>query len=312
MGVPFGSRAERTTEPGLTPNPVLDVQSPLAGQEVARPVEIRSICDSEKVSEHPEAHHLRETLHHLEQRLVPLVSRVEDACGELADGVGRGTARMVPAWQRATEGELRWPVGMVVSGVITLQLLLPSRLTFTGRWLLPVIEVGLGTVLAISDPRRFTRRSPILRLLGMLLIGTASLANGWSAALLVHGIVEGHEGKDATALLVTAGNIWITNVIIFALWYWELDRGGPAARAMGLNPRPDFLFPEMTAPELAGEQWKPLFIDYLYVAFTNATAFSPTDTMPFSRWSKLAMMLQSTISMATGVLVIARAVNILP
>jgi uncharacterized membrane protein len=258
------------------------------------------------------AHHLREALRHLEQRLEPLVGAVEDACGELAQGVGRQGARARPAWQRATVGELRWPVGLVVGAMIVLQLSLPTRLTLTGRWLLPSIELVLGTVLVISDPRRFTRRSPRLRLLGMLLIGTASVANGWSAVGLVTGIVQGHEGNDAAALLVTAGNIWLTNVIVFALWYWELDRGGPAARAMALNPRPDFLFPEMTAPELAGAEWKPLFVDYLYVAFTNATAFSPTDTLPFSRWSKLAMMLQSTISLATGVLVIARAVNILP
>jgi hypothetical protein len=257
-------------------------------------------------------HHLREALHHLEQRLVPLVGAVEDACGELAQNVSREAARARPAWQRATVGELRWPVSLVVGGMIALQLSLPNRLTPTGRWLLPAIELVLGTVLVISDPRRFTRRSPWLRLLGMLLIGTASVANGWSAVALVSGIVQGNEGNDAAALLVTAGNIWLTNIIVFALWYWELDRGGPAARAMALNPRPDFLFPEMTAPELAGDEWKPLFVDYLYVAFTNATAFSPTDTLPFSRWSKLAMMLQSSISLATGVLVIARAINILP
>lgn len=259
-----------------------------------------------------QAHHLRETLHHLEQRLVPLVGAVEDACGELAQNVSREAARARPAWQRATVGELRWPVGLVVATMIALQLTLPNRLTPTGRWLLPAIELVLGTVLVITDPKRFTRRSPGLRLLGMLLIGTASVANGWSAFGLVNGIVHGHEGNDAAALLVTAGNIWLTNIIVFALWYWELDRGGPAARAMALNPRPDFLFPEMTAPDLAGEEWKPLFVDYLYVAFTNATAFSPTDTLPFSRWSKLAMMLQSAISLATGVLVVARAVNILP
>lgn len=243
---------------------------------------------------------------------MPLVGVVESACGELAQSVEREAARVVPAWQRATLSELRWPVGVVISGMISLQLLLPARLTLTGRWLLPAIELALEAVLVISDPRRFTRRSPGMRLLGMLLIGTASLANGWSAARLVIGIVQGSEGNNAAALLVAAGNIWLTNVIIFGLWYWELDRGGPAARAMALHPRPDFLFPEMTAPELAGPDWHPLFVDYLYVAFTNATAFSPTDTLPFSRWSKLAMMLQSTISLATGVLVIARAVNILP
>ena len=220
-------------------------------------------------------------------------------------------ARVVPACRRVTAGELRWPVSLVMFGMIVMQVTLPARLTLTGRWLLPAIEGVLCAVLMISNPRRLTRRSPTLRSLGLILIGTASLANGWSAARLNVGLVQGTEGDNPTALLVTGGNIWETNIIIFGLWYWELDRGGPVARARALRTKPDFLFPEMTTPELAGPHWEPLFLDYLYVAYTNATAFSPTDTLPFSRWSKVAMMTQSTISLSTGVLVIARAVNIL-
>jgi uncharacterized membrane protein len=113
------------------------------------------------------------------------------------------------------------------------------------------------------------------------------------------------------ALLATGGAIWATNVIVFALWYWELDRGGPVARAHATRVHPDFLFAQLQSPDLAPADWEPAFADYLYVSFTNAAAFSPTDVLPLSRWAKLTMMLQSVVSLATVVLVIARAVNIL-
>ena len=101
-------------------------------------------------------------------------------------------------------------------------------------------------------------------------------------------------------------------MVAFALWYWEFDRGGPVARALGTHPYPDFQFPQMTAPEMAPPHWEPTFADYLYVAFTNAAAFSPTDTMPMSRWAKMLMTTQSVISIVTVAFVVARAVNILP
>jgi uncharacterized membrane protein len=111
--------------------------------------------------------------------------------------------------------------------------------------------------------------------------------------------------------LLTGGAIWLTNVIVFGIWYWEFDRGGPLERAVGSQPYPDFVFPQMTNPELAPADWEPGFVDYLYVSFTNAMAFSPTDTMPMTRWAKLTMLLQSLISVVILVLVVARAVNIL-
>ena len=92
--------------------------------------------------------------------------------------------------------------------------------------------------------------------------------------------------SDATTLLVTGGAIWVTNVIAFALWYWEFDRGGPVARALAIKPYPDFEFPQMTSPELAPPSWEPMFGDYFYLSFTNATAFSPTDVLPLSRWGQ--------------------------
>jgi uncharacterized membrane protein len=257
-------------------------------------------------SGHP-SHHVPEHLVELEHRLGQWLVAFEQTGGALAANTGR----VVPAWRRVTAGEHRLPVTIAVLTMIALQARVPEPLSLTSTWVLPVIEVGILVILVASNPRRVTHASKRLRILSLLLIGVASLANGWSAGSLIVGLVQGREGSDAGSLLVTGGNIWLTNIVVFALWYWDLDRGGPTARARAERNKPDFLFPEMTAPNLADADWEPHFVDYLYLAFTNATAFSPTDTLPFSRWSKLAMMTQSTISLTTGALVIARAVNIL-
>lgn len=149
-----------------------------------------------------------------------------------------------------------------------------------------------------------------MRSVSILLTAVLSLANAWSAVRLVIGLVQGRLGNDPGPLLLTGASIWLTNVIVFSLWYWELDRGGPARRAAGERPYPDFLFAQMQSPDLARPEWEPAFVDYLYLSFTNATAFSPTDVLPLSPWAKLAMMLQSSVSLVTVALVVARAVNI--
>src|SRR6266498_2589997 len=135
--------------------------------------------------------------------------------------------------------------------------------------------------------------------------------NTRSVGVLIYRLLYGGMTEKPSVLLLTGGAIWLTNVIVFALWYWEIDRGGPAARAHARKKHPDFLFAQMVSPELAEHEWEPYFVDYLYLSFTNATAFSPTDTLPLSRWAKLAMMFQSALSLATLALVVARAVNIL-
>ncbi len=216
-----------------------------------------------------------------------------------------------PAWRRTTKGEARWPVSLAVLVAIGLQVLLPPRFSPHTRWLLPVLEVLLLFGLVVANPGRLERRSKALRVASMGLIVVISAANASAALRLIVGLIRGTEGESAGPLLVVGGAIWLTNVIVFALWYWELDRGGPVARALGDLPNPDFVFPQMTSPELVSPDWEPTFVDYFYVSFTNAAAFSPTDTMPFSRWAKLTMMLQSAVSLATVALVIARAVNIL-
>jgi uncharacterized membrane protein len=222
------------------------------------------------------------------------------------------TSIIVPAWRRLTDGESTWPVRGAVVAATALQVTLPNRYEIPPTWLLPTLGALLGVGLSVAHPRRITRYSPQLRLISISLIAVITLANAGSAVRLITALLQGHAQTDsAITLLRTGGAIWLTNVIVFGMWYWNLDRGGPAARAQALKPFPDFLFAQMTAPDLSPTDWQPEFIDYLYVSFTNAAAFSPTDTLPLARWAKMTMMLQSVVSLGTVVLVIARAVNIL-
>ncbi|MGZ8177275.1 hypothetical protein ACXVUM_05025 [Williamsia sp. SKLECPSW1] len=217
----------------------------------------------------------------------------------------------LPAWRRITTGEPRWAAAVAVVAVIALQLALPERLNLSSRWLLPGIEAVLLVTLVVFNPLRIERGSRPIRVVSLGLIAVASLANAYSAVRLVVDIVSSSHHAKAPELLGTGAAIYLTNIIVFGLWFWDLDRGGPAARAAGVREHPDFLFPQMATPEMAPPDWEPRFADYLYVSFTNATAFSPTDTMPMTRWAKLAMMVQSVIALATVSMVLARAINIL-
>lgn len=218
---------------------------------------------------------------------------------------------MQPAWRRPTQGEHRWPAAGAVLTAIVLQLTLPASLAPGPKWLLPALEIGLFVVLVVANPTRINRESRMLRLLGISLVVAVSIATAWSAAALAVAILTGRT-PDAPVLLIHGAAVWLTNVIVFALWYWEADRGGPAARASGTRPYPDFLFAEMSLDKtLVRPDWEPAFVDYLYLSFTNATALSPTDTMPLTRWAKLAMMGEAAVSLVTIALVVARAVNIL-
>lgn len=216
----------------------------------------------------------------------------------------------VPAWQRKTEGESRWAATLAVLVIVVLQIA-PKELRQQPAWLvLPVLEVLLLGVLVAANPFRLNREEQWLRKGGLLLTGLLSLATAVSAGRLVLQLINGTL-SDPVQLLVSGGAVWLTNVVVFGLWYWEFDRGGPAARAHARKPLPDFLFVQMQSPDLTEPEWEPQFLDYLYLAFTNATAFSPTDVMPMSRWAKATMMLQSAISLVLVILVIARAINVL-
>lgn len=219
--------------------------------------------------------------------------------------------RLLPAWRRATAGEHRLPVALAVVLAIALQVVLPSQLEVHPTWLLPSLESLLLLGLVAANPMRIDRTSTILRSASVALTALISLANAWSTGQLIRGLVSGTESNHASVLLARGANVYITNILVFALWYWEWDTGGPVARSRGLRAYPDFLFPQMAQPELTPPGWKPTFLDYLYVSFTNASAFSPTDTMPLSRWAKMLMLLQSLVALLTVVFVVARAVNVL-
>jgi uncharacterized membrane protein len=243
-----------------------------------------------------------------------LVTRAVETCTHPGEWlhVHTGNGHEMPAWKRPTAGEARWQVAAATAIAIALQIAVPQRLDLVRpTWILPATQGLLLVALVMANPRRINRQSQALRLLSLTLAALLSVANGWSVARLVIGLVNGTEGKTAGPLLATGGAIWLTNVIAFALWYWEFDRGGPVARALAIRRYPDFMFVQMTNPDMAPPDWEPAFPDYLYLAFTNAAAFSPTDVMPLSRWAKLAMTVQSIISIITVALIVARAVNIL-
>jgi uncharacterized membrane protein len=221
-----------------------------------------------------------------------------------------GTAERRPAWLRATEGEHRWWIALALLVTIAAQFALPSRLVLHPSYIAPTIEAILLVVLTVMHPDRLSQRTQQLRIASQVLLAIIAVTNAISVVLLIHAITTRHHVAPVT-LLVGGGEVWVTNTIVFALWYWEYDRGGPAARAHGTTDVPDLLFPQLTDEHLARD-WEPIFVDYLYVSFTNSTAFSPTDTMPLSRWSKLLFTLQAAISLVTVALIAARAVNILP
>jgi Protein of unknown function (DUF1345) len=218
-----------------------------------------------------------------------------------------------------------WPSAAIV-GSAFLYADLPSRFIVGSagafsvvRWLIPGLTVLLLAALLATVPGgrlveslgwhqhqvHLTRRW-----LSLTTIGLVSAANAVSIVLLVHLLVNGAAANAAT-LLRAAVHMWVVNVLLFALWYWQLDGGGPTARPTCELDERDFLFPQQTEPALLRRGWHPMFLDYLYVSFTNATAFSPTDTLPLSRWAKMLMLVQSAMSLSLAVMVVARAVNIL-
>lgn len=221
-----------------------------------------------------------------------------------------GTQHARPAWLRATTGEHRWWVFLALAVAIAAQFALPSRFAVHPEYIAPSLEAVLLVILTVMHPQRMSRRTQQLRVASQALLAVLAGTNSVSVGLLIDEIVNGSHIRPVT-LLVGGGEIWLINTIVFALWYWEYDRGGPAARAQGASDVPDLLFPQMTDDHLARD-WEPMFPDYLYVSFTNSTAFSPTDTMPLSRWVKLLFAVQAALSFVTVALIVARSVNILP
>lgn len=227
--------------------------------------------------------------------------------GEPPHGEAAGR-RELPA---ATHPERRWPMALAVLGAIAFQVGTPHQGRVPFWWIFPVLEFALLCVLIVVDPGRIDDRSARARRVTITLIAVMTVGTVVGVAILLHDILTSRP-LTATDLLGRGSALWVTNVIVFSLWFWELDRGGPAERGAGSSIPPSFAFPENATPEFAADGWIPRYPDYLYLAFTNATAFSPTDTLPVRTWAKMTMLVQSAVSLVTAILVIARAINVLP
>ena len=219
-------------------------------------------------------------------------------------------------------GEPRLPAAVAVLVAICLYSLLPEPLLVGPRLVVPTLELALFIPLLAANPRRMTRQNRMLRRLSIALVLLIAAANGASLVLLVRELVSGgtHQGN---VLLLAAAQVWLTNVLVFALAYWELDRGGPVERTQTARPAlpaADFRFPqdedhdavaEVAVRSAAKSGWAPGFIDYLYVSVTNSSAFSPTDTMPLSPRAKMLMAVESVSALLLSILVISRGVSLL-
>jgi hypothetical protein len=208
--------------------------------------------------------------------------------------------------------ESRWPMAAAVVAALVLTVLLPDDLRLAPRWLVGTVEGLLLVVLIAADPVRISRRSAALRAVSVALIGVLAFNATWSTIRLIDDLIHGGpETSSAADLLQAGGSVYASTVLAFALLYFELDDGGPAARAEGMPGSPDLAFPQHLSPEIRAPGWRPRFIDYLYLGLTNSMAFSPTDVMPLAPWAKITMAVQSFASLLILGLVIARAVNVL-
>jgi len=209
-------------------------------------------------------------------------------------------------------GEARWPpiaaVVIVMALNIALRLWLPREAAIRVEWLVPSIEAALLITLVTSDPSGPVERRRMRRI-ALILVGLLVLAALWATALLVDDLIRGTKVSNSPSELLASGAVvWLGNNLAFALLYWLFDGGGPTARSRRRTPV-DFAFTQQMSPEIAPAGWRPVFLDYLHLGFTNATAFSPTDVMPLTLRAKYAMLLQSTVALAVFGLVVARAVN---
>jgi hypothetical protein len=225
-----------------------------------------------------------------------------------------------PSSDRPADGapvtlEPRWPIALVVVPFIvitvTLRVAQPDHTSLGPHWLEPTLEIALLVALFAAHPSHIEERARWLRPLAITLIVTLTVVALLSTSLLVVDLVTGSKSTgSATSLLASGALIWLGNAAVFGLLYWELDSGGPLARAHRTRPHPDFAFSQQLSPAMAPPDWRPTYIDYFILGITTSTAFSPTDVMPMKAWAKLTMAVQSLVSLTVVGLVIARAVNV--
>ena len=208
--------------------------------------------------------------------------------------------------------EPRWAPALAILVVLGLFAVLPQHVRAMPVW------VSYGVALVVIVPMivvTLTANALWMRIerIVIMLLGAAYIANTAAELADMIGIITLHPPETrAVSLLSSSLAIWVANVLTFSLLYWQIDRGGPSSRASGATTKPDWLFPQAAAPEVALPDWQPLFLDYLSLGYNTATAFSPTDVLPLTRRAKMLMMLESTISLLTLVIVAARAVNAIP
>jgi hypothetical protein len=250
------------------------------------------------------------------ERTTPVGRRRPEGLGGLSDpderardlsGAGRRDVR--PA---LVGHESRAPVLAALLVALALPFLMPAEYSPGARWLLPLVEGALLVAALSVDPGGIDRRSIHVRRVRVAMIVIIVFGAAWATSWLAVDLVQGENVTDSAGDLLAAGSlVWIDLVIAFGFLYWELDSGGPGRRARGAARYPDLAFPQHLNPDVAPPGWRPVFVDYLYLGYTNAIAFSPTDVMPLAHWAKLAMGIESGASLVILGLVIARAVNIL-
>jgi hypothetical protein len=276
---------------------------------------------SERVLEHAEEEAARMGHEHVhtEHLLLGLLREDDSVAAEILrerglrldtvrEQVERGWREMAHTLRLAVmkAPEPRWPAFVAMAADALIHYALPDRISLGPRWFL--FAVVLVFLIPIVFSSRFGRPN-VARILTFVAIGILALSLVGSLALLIQGL-PAHKDPPGT-LLLSAALLWITNILVFALWYWKLDAGGPLGREKA-DARSSFLFPQMAMqPEQRDPSWSPMFFDYLFLAFNTSTAFSPTDTAILSRWAKALTMLQSIISLAIIALLAARAVNVL-
>jgi uncharacterized membrane protein len=223
--------------------------------------------------------------------------------------------------RRVASGENRVPPTLAVLVALVAYALLPSALLFTPRLVTPALEVALLVALVAANPRRMTRETRWSRVVSMVLAAVVIVTNLVSLAMLVSELSGSGSGPSAGNLLLAAMQIWVTNVIGFGLLYWELDRGGPVARAKRRRdqlPAADWRFSqdenddavdEVSSTASRSSGWIPVFLDYLYLSVTNSSAFSPTDTMPLTSRAKALMAVEATAALLTSLVLVAKAVG---
>ncbi len=211
----------------------------------------------------------------------------------------------------STDKDPVWHAQLAILAALILQLTLPDIFIPGPRILLPCLEGLLMLSLFFTTKKHVFTNTPLRKMNAVVLIILMGIANVYALQQLAHALLKGGSIQNGHGLIIAAMNIFLTNIIVFGLLYWEFDAGGPGKRTIDNVRNRDFSFPQMQNPEVAPIGWLPSFIDYLYVSLTNATAFSPTDTMPLTRIAKILMSIQSLTSLTAVALVVSRAVNIL-